>query len=227
MELKYAFGNNEWTAEKIGELTDEEILSLRNDVAASMGVKAMAKFNSREAAIDGTMKALERYAKRDLKQRQKIEEKQKKQSDRPEARCAQARVVERPTRSMFRTIHKLCDHPGEGYRIRRWDNYKDGMTLLDTMEGNEMTHLDVLYYVKHNLMELREPNDQEFEKLMADWCAKRNIENPIEAKQRAAEQKAKLLAETKARVEAEAEAKKAKAKAEAEAKAKAKDKKAA
>ena len=206
MELKYKFGNTEYTSETVSALSDEDLLKLRNDIAATLGFKPMAAFKTRESGVEAVMKALERVDTRERRQREVIEKKLQKEQERPPAKCAAARPVERPTRGMFRTIRKLCDHPGEGYRARRWKNYQDGMTLLDTMEGADMTHLDVMYYVKHNFMELKEPTDEQFNQGLAAWYEKHGIENPADAKRRAAEEKEKLAEQRKAEAEAAAKA---------------------
>ena len=217
MQETYEFGNHTYSAEQLQEMPIDDLLKLRNDVASALGAKSIVEFKSQEAGVDATIKALDRYHAKGERERKAVAEREAREQNRPTAKCALPMIVERPTRNMFRTIRKLCDHPGEGYRVRRWDNYKDGQTLIDIMEGEDMTHLDVHYYVQHELMELVEPTDVEYEARLAAWCEKRGVENPIEAKRKAAEAREQKKAERKA---AEAESKKAKEEVKKEPKAK-------
>lgn len=125
-----------------------------------------------------------------------------------------------PTRSQFRKLRKIKEHPGVGYRIRRWHNYQDGMTLLQCAEGADMTPLDVGYYVQHGFMELIDPTEEEYQAGINAWCKEHGKETPAEreakkqkALSEANEAKAKAKAEREA---AREEAKKAKAEAKAQ-----------
>lgn len=183
----YTFGNTEYTQESLSAMSIEDLTTLRNDVAEKLGHKPIKTFKSQEAAVAAVVKAFEKLADKDSKDRAQIAKKEKE--PRPIPKCARPMVVERPTRAMFRTIRKLCDHPGEGYRIGRWENYRDGMTMLDIMEGDNMSHQDIGYYVTHKLMELKDPTDEQYEHGMAAWAKRHGIENPLDAKKRAAEAK--------------------------------------
>ena len=95
----------------------------------------------------------------------------------PEPKCAQAKVQKgRPHPSLLQVIKAKGKHPGKGARIRRWDRYEVGMSVLHCRMEEGLDHLDVLgYYVKHNgtdgrpLMTLRPMSDEERKAALARW----------------------------------------------------------
>lgn len=110
----------------------------------------------------------------------------------PPAKCARPQKVLRPHRGLFRRIQKLADHPGDSLRIRRWENYKDGMTLLECKEGEGTTTYDVKFYVDNKLMKLITPTEDEYQAGLEDWYTRNNMESPAErARKREKEREAK------------------------------------
>ncbi|QDP61623.1 MAG: hypothetical protein Tp138OMZ00d2C19078261_84 [Prokaryotic dsDNA virus sp.] len=84
--------------------------------------------------------------------------------------CAAAHVAKaKPQRKMLRVITKINEHPGKALRIRRFHLYREGMTLQDCKLTGGLDHLDVLFYVDHGLMELREATDEEFKAAEDAW----------------------------------------------------------
>lgn len=225
------------TQQSLSKMEIGELLKLRNLVAENLGVTRIKSFKDHAQAVDATWKALEKFeaaaAEEEAGAKPKTKAKKEKEpkAPLPPAKCGFAQAVKRPTRAMFRKLTKIAEHPGKGFRVRRWDNYKDGMTLLECAEGEDMTPLDVGYYVDNQLMSLTEPTEEEYQAGLAAWYKKHGLENPAEAKAKkeAERAEAKILREKekrereeeRAKVKAEKEAKKAAAdKAKAEAKAK-------
>jgi len=88
----------------------------------------------------------------------------------PEPKCALSRAqVAKPQAKMLRVISKIGTHPGKALRIKRWDRYAKGMTLQHCKETEGLDHLDVLFYVEHGLMELREPTEKEVSAAVEAW----------------------------------------------------------
>lgn len=88
----------------------------------------------------------------------------------PEPKCALPRAqVAKPQAKMLRVISKIGTHPGKALRIKRWDRYSKGMTLQHCKETDGLDHLDVLFYVEHGLMELREPTEKEVSAAVEAW----------------------------------------------------------
>lgn len=89
-----------------------------------------------------------------------------------EPKCANAKVQKaKPQAKMLRVISKKGNHPGKALRIKRWDRYETGMTLQHCKETEGLDHLDVLFYVEHGLMELRDPTQKEVDAAVAAWEA--------------------------------------------------------
>lgn len=229
------FNGKSYTQASIGSMADADLLELRNLVAENLGVARIKGFKNHDQAVDATWKALLKYDSEgpaDSGGETKASKPKEPKAPAEPAKCGFPQKVSRPTRRMFSKIQKIAEHPGKGFRIRRWDNYKDGMTLLDCAEGEDMTPLDVGFYVDNKLMKLIPPTDEEYEAGLAAWYKKHGLENPAEAKaKKEAERKAKAEAKAKEREEAKAkreaekaakakEREEAKAKKEAEAKAK-------
>ena len=62
-----------------------------------------------------------------------------------EPECASAKVQKsRPHPSLLRVISHKGKHPGRAHRIKRWDRYQVGMSLLHCREAAGLDHLDVL-----------------------------------------------------------------------------------
>ena len=163
---KINFQGHDYDEATLKQLDETNLLKLRNIVASNMGVSAIKSFKDHDQAVEATWKALSKWdtsataeeagAATDGKTKPKAEPKEP-----AEVKAAQAKPVKRPTRGMFRRIQKLVAEVDRGKR--RWDNYKDGMTILDTHEGQDMTPLDVSFYVNNGFMKLIEPTEEEYE----------------------------------------------------------------
>lgn len=79
-------------------------------------------------------------------------------ADGPPPKCERAREVKRETKGMLRTIKIVKDHPGQGLRAKRWDRYKDGMTLKHVIETPGLYRRDVMLWVEAGLMKLVDPS---------------------------------------------------------------------
>lgn len=91
--------------------------------------------------------------------------KRKIEANQEPPKCVSVQTFKRPTRRVFSKIKKIKEHPGKGFRIKRWALYKDGMTMLQIGQTEGLDTKDVLYWVNNGFMELQEPSDEEFEKL--------------------------------------------------------------
>ena len=88
----------------------------------------------------------------------------------PEPKCAEARIQRgRPHPNLLQVISKKNKHPGKGHRIRRWDRYSVGMSVLHCRVTYGLDHLDIGYYVRNGLMELRPMTDVERKEALARW----------------------------------------------------------
>ena len=87
-----------------------------------------------------------------------------------EPKCASAKVRQkRPDSFFLRVISKKETHPGYAYRIRRWDRYKVGMSVLHCLETAGLDHLDIQFYVDHRLMTLRPMTREERQEALRPW----------------------------------------------------------
>ena len=87
-----------------------------------------------------------------------------------EPQCASAKVRQkRPDSSLLRVISKKKTHPGYGYRIRRWDRYEVGMSVLHCWEAAGLDHLDIGFYERHGLMTLRPMTQEERQEALRSW----------------------------------------------------------
>lgn len=209
--------------------TDADLLELRNLVASNLGVAAIRSFKDHDTAVEQTWKALEKFESTasaeagdapagEKAPKAKKEKAPKEPKERKLAKSSDAGLVKRPTRKMFSTITKTGEHNGTDHgRAHRWPNYKDGMTIVDVIEGVGTEPWDVYNWESKGIMTVTEPTDAEYAERKAAWYAKHNLVDPDLAK----ETKAKEKADAKAKRDADAAEKKAaKEKAAAEAKAK-------
>ena len=88
----------------------------------------------------------------------------------PEPLCASARIQKgRPHPSLLKVIETKGTHPGQAFRIRRWDRYTVGMSVLHCRITEGLDHLDIGFYVKHGLMTLRDMTDAEKADALKRW----------------------------------------------------------
>lgn len=228
------FNGVKYTEESVKAMSIEDLLTLRNLVATNLGVGTVKSFKDQETAVAQTIKALEKFESTVAEEGgdtsgEKTKKAAKPKVDkgpRPIPKSAQPKTVKRPTKAMFAKIKKIGEHNGADHgRKDRWDNYKDGMTIIDVIEGNGTEPWDVKNWVEKGIMSTTEPTDEEFPKLRAAWYESKGQVDPEVVK----EQKAKERADAKAKRDEEKAAKEkakadAKAAKEAEAAAKAAEK---
>lgn len=217
------FNGADYTEASLNEMSDEDLLSLRNLVASNLGVAGIKSFKDHAQAVSATWKALDKWDSQDEDAAPAAKGKAK--DDEPKepkvVKGALPQKVKRPTRNMFRKIQKVK----EPDRVKdRWDNYKDGMTVIETIEGDNMTPLDIYWYAENGFVKLIDPTEEEYQAGMDAWYKREGLENPAEAKRKREEERAAKKAEREAEREAKKkereEAKAAKAKEREEAKAK-------
>jgi hypothetical protein len=228
-EIKFL--DKSYTQDSLKSMEVSALLELRNLIATNLGVATIKGFPDQNTAVDQTWKALERYESTAENEGTDVEGKPtdgtkisakkapkepKEPKERKLAKSADAKLVKRPTKKMFSKITKTGEHNGTQGRQHRWPNYKDGMTLVDVIEGQGTEPWDVHNWVKQGIMTLTEPTDAEYEELKAAWYKKHGLTDPELSKA----EKEKAKAEAKAKKDEEAKAKKEaaeKAKADAEA----------
>lgn len=218
---KITFSSTDYDEATLKGMEDVDLLSLRNLVATNMGVSSIKSFRDHDQAVEATWKALNKWNEQATAEENQAAGQPTGATKTPkppkppaepkelaEVKGAKPKTVKRPTRNMFRRLQKLVEKPDRGGR--RWDNYKDGMTILDTIEGDDMTSLDISFYVNNGFMKLIEPTTEEFEIGLSAWFARNGLEDPTAEKKR----KDAERAVTKATKDAEREASKAKRDAE-------------
>ena len=205
---KIKFNDVEYTEAGLASQSTEDLLKLRNLVAENMGVSRVSSFRDQPTAASSTWKALVKWNEKMTAEGSQAAGDGKKTSAPKEpkeprvVKGALAQKVSKPTRSMFRKIEKVKKPD----RVTaRWDNYKDGMTILEVIEGDGMTPNDVTWYAQNGYMKLHEPTDEEFRAGAAAWYKREGKENPEDAKAKAAEKK-KADAEAKKKADADAAA---------------------
>jgi len=223
---KITFNGADYDEAFLKRVDDVDLLKLRNLVATNMGVSSIKSFRDHDQAVEATWKALNKWNEQAAAEENQaageaigtVSVKTPKTPKTPklvaepkdpvEVKGAKAKTVKRPTRNMFRRLQKLVENPD--LCGMRWDNYKNGMTILDTIEGNNMTPLDISFFVQKGYMQLIEPTTEEFEVGLSAWFARNGQENPMAEKKR----KDAERAATKTTKDAEREASKAKRDAE-------------
>lgn len=224
MDKTIAFLDKSYTQAGLAAMTVEALLELRNLVATNLGVASIRAFKDLDQAKEQTWKALEKFESAVADENAGVEPKAKKvkepkapkePKERKLAKSAAASFVKRPTRKMFSTITKTGVHDGTQGRQHRWDNYKDGMTIVDVIETEGTEPWDVYNWEGKGIMKVTEPTDAEFAERKAAWYTKHGLVDPDLSK----EQKAAERAAAKAAREAEQAEKKAAREAAAKAKA--------
>lgn len=199
------FNDKTYTEEALKDATDDQLLELRNLVASNLGVAAIQKFKDRENALSSTWKALQKYdatvkAEAEGSEAPPVEpkEKAKTKTKKPPKekgpyqipKSAQPKTVKRPTMNHFSTIKIVGEHNGGSHgRKDRWSNYRDGMMMIDVIEGNGTEPWDVYNWQKHGIMQIIEPTEEEYQKRRAEWYKKKGVEDPEIAKKRKEEAK--------------------------------------
>lgn len=215
MEVK--FNEKTYTETSLKEMTVEDLLALRNEVAVALGVPVLEGFKDHTQAVGATQKALERFAssaatpKEKVKAEKKVREPKppKEKKERGMAKSAEAKHVKRPTREMFSTIKKVGEWKAGAGREHRWPNYKDGMMIIEIIEGVGTEPWDVTNWKNVGIMEVIAPTDDEYAARKKAWYLKEGRTDPDEEKALKEQQKAdarKAREEAKAKAAADAEA---------------------
>jgi hypothetical protein len=207
------FNNKDYSLVDLRKLSVDELVTLRNLVATSLGVASVKTFKDHDTAVDGTWKALEKFDEKMTQEEEETKGKAKKAKAKAEKKprglpkSSLPQVVKRPTRKMFSTIQKTGEHDGSQQRADRWKNYKDGMTIVDIKEGEGTEPWDIYNWEKHGIMKIVPPTDSEFEERKNAWYKKHGRQTPEEIKKEKDEVKAKRQAEREAAKVAKAEEK--------------------
>lgn len=237
---KIKFLENEYNKADLAGMTDEDLLTLRNTVASNLGVAGIKNFKDHDTAVEQTWKALQKFDETVKSEAgeggeattgekpAKAPKAPKEPKERKLAKPAASQYVKRPTRKMFSKVEIVKQHDGSQDRAHRWPNYKDGMLVIDAIEGEGTLAWDIYNWEAKGLMKVVEPTDAEYAERRAAWYTKHGLEDPDLAKTKKAEErekakaaKAEEAAAKKAereKAKAEKEAAKAAAKAEADAK---------
>ena len=85
--------------------------------------------------------------------------------------CASSPQKAKPQRKMLRKIAKMHNHPGTGLGIKRWHLYREGMTLQDAKVTPGLTHLDITFWEKNELVTMADCTDAEYDAAIAEWEA--------------------------------------------------------
>lgn len=219
------FQGKDYTQASLKDMSIDDLLTLRNAVAADLGVAEVKGFKDQTTAEAQTWKALERVASNTDNTKAKKTKPKDPPKERGLAKSAQEKVVKRPTKKMFSTIKKTGEHDGTQGRAHRWPNYKDGMTIVDVIENEGTEPWDVYNWQGQGIMTVTEPTDEEFATRKAAWYKKHGLTDPEEAKRLKAEERTKAKAEREAeRERKKAEREEAKAAKAKEREAKAKEK---
>lgn len=236
MTDKIKFMDKEYTETGLNDMTVEQLLETRNLVASNLNVAAVRAFKDHETAVAQTWKALVKFqetvdaenagtAPAAEKPAKAPKAPKEPKGPRPLAKPAQAQYVKRPNRKHFATVEIIKQHTGAEGRGDRWPNYKNGMMIIDAIEGEGTLAWDIMNWAEQGLMKINEPTDAEYTERRAAWYKKHGMEDPDLAKERKAAEREKAKEERAAKAaadKAEKEAAKAakaaeKAKADAEA----------
>lgn len=220
MSDKITFLDKSYSRADLEGMSIEDLLSLRNLIASNLGVAAVKTFKDHTAAVDQTMKALQKYeSSAGDKGAEATKEKKAKAPKEPKerklAKPAEAQHVKRPTKKMFSVMSMVKPFDGEEDRAHRSSNYKDGMMIIDAIEGEGTLPWDIYNWEKQGYVKVTEPTEEEYAERRAAWYKANGREDPDVAKQRQREEREKAKAER----EAEREAKKAEREAAKAAKA--------
>ena len=95
--------------------------------------------------------------------------------------CSANTQKARPQRKMLRRIASMGVHPGTGLGIKRWHLYRVGMTIQEAKTVPGLCHLDITFWEKNDLVEMRDCTDQEFAAELAAWEASKPKVIPVAA----------------------------------------------
>lgn len=227
MNDKIKFLDKEYDEASLKSESIEDLVTLRNLIATNLGVATVKAFKDHETAIVQTWKALQKFDETVKAEAGGAEPKAvkapKEPKDRKQAKPAGSQYVKRPTRKMFSVVNIVKQHTGAEGRAHRWPAYKDGMLVIDAIEGEGTLAWDIMNWEIQGLMTVTEPTDAEYAERRAAWYKKHGLEDPDLSKSKKDEEREVAKANREKAVaakKAEREVAKA-AKAEAAVKAKA------
>jgi hypothetical protein len=218
--MKIKFLEQEYDEADLKALGIDQLLELRNLVASNLGASAIRSFPNHDTAVAQTLKALTKYAEESAKDpAPQAEVKKTKEPKEPKvrglAKPAESQFVKRPTRKMFAKVEIIAQHTGKEDRAHRWPNYKDGMLIIDAIEGEGTLAWDIYNWEEKGLMKVHQPTDEEYKERRAAYFTKKGVPDPDLAKiTKAEEAAAKKAANKEAAEKRKAEAAEKKAAAE-------------
>lgn len=220
------FLDKSYTRADLEAMTADALLKLRNLIASNLGVASVKSFKDHETAVNQTMKALQKFEAEtagEAEGKEKPAKAPKEPKERKLAKPAEAQYVKRPTKKMFSVMKIIKPFDGEEDRSHRSGNYKDGMMVIDAIEGEGTLPWDIYNWEKQGYVSVTEPTEDEYAERRAAWYEAKGLEDPDVAKMRKRkereEAKAKREEEREAKKKEREEAKAAKEKAKADAKA--------
>jgi len=193
--MNITFNDTEYAEEDLAQLSIEDLLILRNEVAVSLSVAEVKGFKDQAAGAAQTWKALLRHNKASEVPKAKAVKVKAEPKERGLAKSAEAKTVKRPNQKMFSTITKTGEHDGTQGRTHRWPNYTDGMTIVDVIEKEGTEPWDVYNWTGQGIMTITEPTEEEFVARKAAWYTKHGLTDPESAKAEAAAERAKAKIE--------------------------------
>jgi len=218
MTDKIKFLNKEYNEASLKSESIEALVTLRNLIATNLGVASVKAFKDHETAVTQTWKALQKFDETSKAEAGGAEPKPAKAPKTPKepkeykmAKPAASQYVKRPTRKMFSVVNIVKQHTGTEGRAARWSAYKDGMLVIDAIEGEGTLAWDISNWEAAGLMTVTEPTDAEYIERRAAWYKKHGLEDPDLSKSKKAEEReaAKAEREKAAAEKAEREAAKA------------------
>lgn len=202
MTDKITFMDKEHSEASLQSESIENLMTLRNLVAANLGVAGIKAFKDHETAVTQTWKALVKYQETvaaeageagapatKAEKAAKAPKVPKEPKDRKMAKPAAAQYVKRPTRKMFSVVNIVKQHTGAEGRGHRWPAYTDGMLVIDAIEGEGTLAWDIINWEAAGLMKVTEPTDAEYAERRAAWYKKHDLEDPDLGKTRKAKER--------------------------------------
>lgn len=204
------FSGKVYTKDRLNIMNIETLLSLRNTVAECLLDERLKEFKDQTEARTQTWAILVKFSETPddkLASSDPAPLKKRKQSkkvyDPSKVKGARGLTISTISARMTKKIKKIKT---PDRCAMRWNNYKDGMTILEVMEGSDMTHTDINFFVRQGFMKLEESTEEEIKAMYEEFHARKGTPNPLAKEAERAEAKRAKEAE-KAR---KAEAKKAK-----------------
>lgn len=184
MSDKILFSGSEYTQESLEHLSKGELTELRNLVAENLGAPRIRNFQNTENARKGAWQALSEYQKSVDNENHEVnlagrsgEVKTKTARDSGVKLCEQPETIKRLTNEMFFRIQKIGT-PESSQRAKFWDDYQEGMRLIDVMRAEGLDSGKVRFWIaqKPPLMELVSPGEEVIAKEKEEWLSENSLE---------------------------------------------------